>query len=90
MFVCVSVVYQLVLACLPEVSITNKTKFLPLKKEGIQKECFSKYVPQHLCCKQKCSLVLFSNTELNHLKLRGRWGGRKAQEEGDVCVYVHS
>ena len=81
-------VYQLVLACLHEVSITNKTKFLPLKKEGIQKQCFSKYVPQHLCYKHKCSLVLFLNTELNNLKLMGRWGGRKAQEEGGICMYI--
>ena len=53
--VCVYVcMFQIVLACLHEVSTTNKTKFLLFKKEAIRKPCFSKYVPQNMCYKQKC------------------------------------
>lgn len=57
---CVSLcVHQIVLACSCAVSIPNKTKFLPLKRESIQRQCFSKYGLQN---KQKCfwSLTILS------------------------------
>lgn len=65
--VCVHVC--IVFACLREVSIPNKTKFLPLKRKDIQNQCFSKCVPQNMCYKQRCPLVLFPKTKLNHLTL---------------------